>query len=103
MRIERKSRNVGNVVKGAIFENILKKLQAIEIQAIKIAFRLPPWTINLWCYKYVKFENILERLKKNAKKFLKKNKNDILIEPLIDSAKPSLFGQHSAIYKALKW
>ena len=27
-------------------ENILKKIRSIEIEAIKIAYRLPPWTSN---------------------------------------------------------
>ena len=30
-------------------ENILKKIQSVEIQAINIAFRLPPWASNSWC------------------------------------------------------
>ena len=81
----------------------LKKLQAIECQAIKIAFGLPPWTTNDWCYTYVSFENILERIKQLGKQFIDKNKDDQLIKPLIDAAKPSITGKHSPIYKILKW
>ena len=29
---------------------LLKKIQAVEIEAIKIAYRLPPWTTHHWCY-----------------------------------------------------
>ena len=84
-------------------DELLKKIQAIETEAIKIAFRLPPWTLNFWCYKYVRFENILDRLKSKAKKFLDKNSKDELIQPLIDSAKASMTGQHSAVFKTLQW
>ena len=93
----------GSILFAYADENLLKKLQAIETKAIKIAYRLPPWATNHWCYKKVKFDNILERIKKNAKKFRKKNNNDILIKPLIEAAKPSMTGQHSAVYKALHW
>ena len=82
---------------------LLKKLQAIETTAIKIAFRLPPWTTNHWCYQYVSFENILDRLKMNAKRFIDTNSNDDLIKPLIEESKPSNIGKHSPIYKALNW
>ena len=95
---------------GCILLSILKELSSsrgigidISTKAIKIAFRLPPWATNHWCYKLVKFDNILERIKKNAKQFLKKYSNDILIKPLIEAAKPSMTGQHSAVYKALHW
>ena len=81
----------------------LKKIQAIECQAIKIAFGLPPWTTTDWCYSYVSFENILERIKKLGKQFIDNNKEDHLIKPLIDAAKPSMTGKHSPIYKILKW
>ena len=84
-------------------KDLLDKLKAIETKAIKIAFRLPPWTTNTWCYKYICFDNILNRLKSKSKQFLEKNQNDTLIKPLIDSAKPSLTGQHSAVYKTLNW
>ena len=84
-------------------DNLLKKIKAIETEAIKIAFRLPPWTLNSWCYKYVNFENILTRLKTKAKSFLDKHSKDELIQPLIDSAKASVTGQHSAVYKILEW
>ena len=84
-------------------DSLLKKIQAIETEAIKIAYRLPPWTLNSWCYKYINFDNILTRLKIRAKRFLDKNSNDELIKPLIDSAKASMTGQHSAVYKTLEW
>ena len=84
-------------------ENLLKQIQAIETEAIKIAYRLPPWTLNFWCYKFVNFDNILTRLKTRAKKFLDKNSKDELIQPLIDSAKASMTGQHSAVFKTLEW
>ena len=82
---------------------LLSKLQAIETKAIKIAFRLPPWTTNFWCYKMINFENILDRIKSKAKIFLKKNSEDELIKPLIKEAKPSNIGFHSPIYKVLQW
>ena len=53
--------------------HLLKKIQAIETKAIKIAHRLPPWTTNSFCYSYVKFEKITDRIKKLAKDFLNKN------------------------------
>ena len=71
--------------------------------AIKIAYRLPPWTTNHWCYDLVNFDDILTRIKINAKKFLDKNCKDDLIEPLIQKSKPSLSGKHSAVFKALNW
>ena len=49
------------------------------------------------------FENILSRLKTRSKRFLDKNSKDELIQPLIDSAKPSMTGHHSAVYKILEW
>ena len=84
-------------------EKLLKKLQAVETQAIKIAYRLPPWATNFWCYKQVTFENILDRIKTQAKAFLKINSDDDLIKPLIEASKPSMTGLHSAVYKALNW
>ena len=84
-------------------EKLLRKIQSIEIEAIKIAYRLPPWSINTFCYKYISFETILDRLKSQSKKFLNLNKDDELIKPLIDSSKPSMTGLHSAVYKTLNW
>ena len=64
---------------------------------------LPPWTTNHFCYSYVSFDKITDRMKLLAKDFLKKNSNDDLIKPLIEAAKPSINGRHSAIYKILNW
>ena len=83
--------------------DLLKKIQAIETSAIKIAYRLPPWTSNTWCYKIVNTENILDRLKKQAKTFLLRNQTDHLISPLIQESKMSIIGKHSPVYKALNW
>ena len=82
---------------------LLTKIQSIETNAIKLAHRLPPWTTNTWCYTFVSFENILDRLKSQAKQFLDKNSNDDLIKPLIEESKPSNIGMHSSIYKTLNW
>ena len=84
-------------------DSLLKKIQAIETEAIKIAFRLPPWTTNYWCYQYISFENILNRLKAQSKNFLKSNSEDDLIKPLIESSKMSITGLHSAVYKTLNF
>ena len=51
-------------------DEILKKIQAIETQAIKIAYRLPPWATNTWCYDLVSFDNITTRLKQLSKIFI---------------------------------
>ena len=83
--------------------NILNKIQAIETEAIKIAFNIAPWTSNYWCYSLIDFTPILERIKKLAKEFLDKNVKDELISDLIDSSKASSQGIHSPIYKALNW
>ena len=93
----------GSILFANAEDKLLKKIQALETDAIKIAFRLPPWTTNFWCYQYVKFENILDRLKKQAKIFLKTNSDDELIKPLIESSKMSINGLHSAVYKTLNW
>ena len=84
-------------------ESLLRKIQAVETMAIKIAHRLPPWTTNHFCYEYFSFEKILDRLKTQSKQFLQKNSNDDLIKPLIEAAKPSLNGKHSAVFKTLNW
>ena len=82
---------------------LLKKIQAVETEAIKIAFRLPPWSTNHWCYSLVNFEKILDRLKSLGKRFVEINKEDSLIKPYIDASKPSMNGKHSPIYKILNW
>ena len=61
----------GSILFAFAEETLLKKVQAIETQAIKIAYRLPPWTTNFWAYKYANIENILSRLKTQGKNFLK--------------------------------
>ena len=83
--------------------NLLKKIQAVETEAIKIAFQLPPWTTNHWCYTMVHFDKILDRIKNLGKSFIDKNKEDFLIKPLIDAAKPSMSGKHSPVFKILNW
>ena len=84
-------------------QSLLKKIQNIETSAIKIAYRLPPWTTNTWCYKLITFDKILDRLQNQARNFLNKNKKDELISPLIAETKASQMGTHSPIYKTLKW
>ena len=84
-------------------DSLLEKIQAIETTAIKIAFDLPPWTLNYWCYKQITFTPILERLKLLAKSFIQKNKKDFLVKPLIEDARPSINGLHSSVFKILNW
>ena len=55
-------------------QNMFKKIQAIEIKAIKIAFDLPPWSLNTFCYDLVPFSPIGDRLKKLAKQFIEKTR-----------------------------
>ena len=81
--------------------HILKKIQSIEIEAIKIAYRLPPWATNTWCYDLVSFDTILERLKLLSTTFIDKNRDDELIKPVIEDLKPSMTGLHSPKYKNL--
>ena len=81
-------------------DTLLKKIQNIEVQAIKIAYRLPAWATNTWCYDWIKFSPILERLKLLSKKFILGNQSDDLIKPLLDNLKPSMTGLHSPLYKA---
>ena len=82
---------------------LLEKLQAIETHAIKLAFDLPPWTLNYWCYQVVSFKPILERIKLLAKNFVEQNKEDFVLKPFIEQNKPSNYGIHSPIYKAMNW
>ena len=84
-------------------DDLLKKIQAIETTAIKIAHRLPPWCTNHFSYEYVNFEKITDRIKRLAKNFLHTNSKDSLIEPLIREAKQSIIGKHSPVYKTLNW
>ena len=84
-------------------DDLLRKIQAVETQAIKIAFRLAPWATNKSCYNLVTFENILTRMKKLSNDFLSKNRNDELIKPLIEDSKMSLTGLHPTIYKILNF
>ena len=93
----------GSILFAYSSDDLIKKIQAVETMAIKIAYRLPPWTTNTFCYEYVSFEKISDRLKTLAKSFLKTNSNDDLIKPLIEAAKPSTTGKHSAVYKTLNW
>ena len=84
-------------------EYLLNKIQAVETEAIKVAYQLPPWTTNYWCYNLVKFDNILNRMKHLGRNFLDKNAQDPLIKPLIDDSKPSMSGKHSPVFKILNW
>ena len=61
------------------------------------------WTTNFWCYEYSKIENVLDRLKDQAKKFLDSNNKDEIIIPLIEISKMSKIGLHTAVYKTLNW
>ena len=82
-------------------DHLLKKIQAVETLAIKIAYRLAPWGSNRYCYSLVSFTPILERTKLLSKNFIKSYKEDDLIKPLIEDVKPSLTGHHSPLYKAI--
>ena len=93
----------GSILFAFAEDNLMKKIQAIETAAIKIAYRLPPWATNFWCYQQVTFQNIVTRIRSQAKQFLEKNSEDELIKPLIEAAKPSVTGLHSAVYKAINW
>ena len=81
--------------------HLLKKIQSIEIEAIKIAYDNAPWTSIYWCYSQVSFTPILQRMKDLAKSFLEKNSFDPLIKKIIDKSKPSMTGNQSPVYKAL--
>ena len=94
----------GSVLFAHANQKLLKKIQAVETEAIKIAYRIPPWSTNTWCYKMADLkENILERLKTQAKSFLTNNQKSDLISPLIEQSKPSITGNHSPVFKALNW
>ena len=84
-------------------QELLSKIQSIETDAIKIAYQLPPWTLNHWCYDLVNHENIIQRIKTLGKNFIRKNSEDNLIKPLINEAKPSMTGKYSPVYKILNW
>ena len=81
-------------------DHLLRKIQAVETMAIKIAYRLAPWATNTYCYSLVTFPKILERIKSLSSKFIEQNKTDDLIQPLLEEVKPSMTGQHSVLYKA---
>ena len=78
-------------------------MQAVETEAIKIAFDLAPWTTNYWCYTKISFTPILDQLKNLGKSFVNSNQEDPLIKPLIKQTKPSQIGKHSPLYKILMW
>ena len=59
--------------------NTIKKLNALEISAIKMAYRLPRQTPTLDCLDYLKYEGIAERLQKKRDNFVNKNKSSPLI------------------------
>ena len=84
-------------------DSLLKKIQAVETTAIKLAFDLAPWTTNYWTYTMIQFTPILERLKQLGNKFINKNRYEALIKPLIDNASPGAMGLHSPIFKLLNW
>ena len=86
-----------------VFYFLLRKIKAVETTAIKLAFDLAPWTTNYWTYSMVEFTPILERLKQMGTRFIDKNRNEILIKPLIDNASPGAMGLHSPLYKLLNW
>ena len=93
----------GSVLFSHAKEHLLKRIQAVETDAIKLAFRLAPWATNTNCYKQVNFEPILPRLKALSQNFINQNQNDDLIKPLIENSKPSLTGHHSPLYKILNF
>ena len=70
-------------------KDLLKKFQSIETKVIKIAFCLPVWTLNRFCYEKVTFTKIADRIQHLSKKFLDKNSSDPLIKEMIESAKRS--------------
>ena len=74
-------------------KHLLDQIQAVETSAIKIAFQLPPWATNHWCYKLVIFDQIINRIKSNAKKFFENNAQDELIQPLIENKFKTFSGQ----------
>ena len=84
-------------------QHLLNKIQNIELEAIKIAYQLPPWSIKQFCYSLINFDNILLRMKYLGKNFIHKNKEDNLIKPLIANSKPSMNGYHSPVFKILNW
>ena len=90
----------GSILFSSSSDDQLKKLRNVEVQAIKIAYQLPPWATNTWCYELVSFDPILQRLKSLSKKFILQNQSDELIQPLLENLKPSMTGLHSLLYKA---
>ena len=52
---------------------------------IKMALCLPPWMPHAICYKYIKFEDIITRLKRLSIKFINKNRGqDELIRNIVE-------------------
>ena len=84
-------------------QQLQTKIQAIETEAIKIAFNLAPWTSNYWCYTLINFTPILSRMKTLSKDFLQKNSKDKLISELTTNSKHSNIGVLSPVYKTLNW
>ena len=64
---------------------ILHKFSILEQRAIKIAYRLPSWTLPTVVYSYTHMEPILDRLKRLASIFLVKNGEDPIIKDLIST------------------
>ena len=93
----------GSVLFAHADSNLLKKIQTIETSAIKIAYDLPPWTINYWCYQMINFEPILQRIKSQAKQFIKTNSDYLVLKPFIENLKPSIYGSHCPIYTVMMW
>ena len=60
--------------------NVSKKLIALEITAIKMAFRLPRQTPITDCLQYLKDEGIIGRIEKRRNNFVERNKNYTLIK-----------------------
>ena len=64
---------------------LLHKLTLVETRAIKIAFRLPSWTLQSYVYKLTNIEPIKDRIKRLASDFIRKNSEDPHIADLLDS------------------
>ena len=60
--------------------NVSKKLIALEITAIKMAYRLPRQTPLTDCLQYLKEEGIIGRIEKRRNNFVERNKNSTLIK-----------------------
>ena len=60
--------------------NLSKKLIALEITAIKMAYRLPRQTPLTDCLQYLKEEGIIGRIEKRRNNFVERNKDSTLIK-----------------------